>query len=142
MVEVVLEYRLKVSPYSYISLAGTLEEESYDEHLESSHSHHHRALDKTEVENSCLSTSHCREVPVLTSTEVLLVANDGTNLRRDLEYRLLESGSLFRAGPLLLRKRGTIFVLNLVCPSVSVPVACPCGLCAHSTMSTSFIPSW
>lgn len=59
------------------TLPRALEEEAHHKDLQSSHGHHHQALNHTEVENPALGAADSTEVAVLASTEVLLVAGDG-----------------------------------------------------------------
>lgn len=59
------------------TLPRALEEEAHHKDLQSSHGHHHQALDYTEIENAALGTAHSAEVAVLASAEVLLVTGDG-----------------------------------------------------------------
>lgn len=75
-----------------------LEEELYNEHLESRHGNHQATLHQAEVEYPLLSTLDGTEVPVLARAEVLLVAGDGGKLGRELEDGFFKDGGLLRGG--------------------------------------------
>jgi hypothetical protein len=53
-----------------------LEKEPNNKHLQPSHTHHHQALNNTEVENPSLRTPNGAEISVLTGTEVFLVTGN------------------------------------------------------------------
>ena len=90
-----------------------LEKESHDEHLQACHSHHHKRLDNTQVEDSSLCAPDRAEVAVLSCAEVLLVAGDGGELARQLEDRLLEGGGLLWRCALLRWQACALLVLDL-----------------------------
>jgi hypothetical protein len=59
------------------TFSGSLEEESHDKNLQSSHAHHQPTLNHTEVEDPRLRALHRAEVAVLPRAEVFLHAVDG-----------------------------------------------------------------
>lgn len=77
-----------------------LEKEPHNKHLQPSHTNHHQALNNTEVKDTSLCASNCAEIPVLSGTEVLLVARDCRELARELEDGFLQRGSLLWGGAL------------------------------------------
>ena len=54
-----------------------LEKEPNNKDLQTSHAHHHQALNHAEVEDPPLGASNRAEIPILARAEVLLVAGDG-----------------------------------------------------------------
>jgi hypothetical protein len=101
---------------------SALEEEAHNKDLQRSHGNHHQRLNHTEVEDPTLGTAHSTEVPVLTGTEVLLVAGDGRELCGQLVDRLLQAGSLFGAGALAGGQLGALLVLDLWGSNQSVSI--------------------
>lgn len=57
-----------------------LEEEPNNKHLQTSHGHHHQALNHTEVEDPPLGAANRAEIAVLAGPEVLLVAGNSRQL--------------------------------------------------------------
>lgn len=55
-----------------LTFPGTLEEESDNQDLQTSHSNHHAHLDHTEIEDSLLRTPDRAEIAVLSCPEVFL----------------------------------------------------------------------
>ena len=115
--------RWKCNPL-HIPLPRALEEEPYNEHLQSRHTHHHQTLHNTEVKDPPFSAPDSAEIPVLSRAEIFLHSRDGRELARQLENRFFERGGLFRGRALFGWNRGSFFVLDLLFPHPSASVHC------------------
>lgn len=62
------------------TLPSALEKEAHNKHLQPGHRHHHQALNHAEVEDTTLGATDGAEIPILASTEILLVSGDGRQL--------------------------------------------------------------
>ena len=69
--------RHPVKKYKRLTFPRPLKEESHNENLQASHTDHQPALDHAEIEYPRLRALDRAEIPILTCTEVLLVAIDG-----------------------------------------------------------------